>query len=152
MSLASTLRSSTAATQSSYVPSCTFSPRGRNRFACNTCTKANGGGPIVLKRNQVEGHRVGMFLRNNPRSKLPPKIHYESPPRRTRWGRSGLDLGSAPHRGVRTRYISAFAESWLCPDCFERNDFDKGYGLYGSCGTATCSDCGARFEIERGGA
>lgn len=148
MRLASSLKSSAAAV---YVPSCTFSPRGRNRFACNTCTKANGGGPVILKRGSLEGHRLGVFLRNNPRSKLPPKTHYESPPRRASRGRSGVELDwGAPRPRARTKLISAFALSWLCPNCFERNDFDKGYGLYGSCGTATCSDCGLRFEIERG--
>ena len=153
MSLASSLKSSTAATNPAYVPSCTFSPRGRNRFACNTCTKANGGGPIVLKRNQLEGHRVGVFLRNNPRSRRPPKIRYEPQPRLTRWGRSGVELDSGtPRPDLRTKYISAFAESWLCPDCFERNRFDKNYGRYGSAGIVACRDCGARFEIERGGA
>ena len=152
MSLASSLKSSAASITTPYVPSCTFSPRGRNRFACNTCTKANGGGPILVKRSQTEGHRTAVFLRQNHRTKLPPKTRYESPPRRTHARRSGVELTADSHRGQRTTYISTYAESWLCPYCFGRNDFDKGYGLYGSCGTSACGDWGARFEVVRSGA
>ncbi|MDO8576632.1 MAG: hypothetical protein Q7R90_04985 [bacterium] len=144
ISLARTLKSSAAAVNPGFVPSCTFSPRGRNRYACNTCTKANGGGPIVLKRNQLEGHRTGVFLRNNPRSKLPPITPYE--PQKTLAARSGSQ------KGLMIKYISMHSERWICHDCFEENRFEKNWGIYGSAGVDTCRGCNARFLIERGGA
>ena len=142
LSLASTLRS-TASIPPQYVPSCTFSPRSRNRFACNTCKQQNGGGPILVKRSQIEGHRMAVFLRKNPRTKLPPLTRFEPEQSARARPRS--------RRGTRTKQITLYAESWLCPNCFERNEFGKNWVEYGPAGVVACGDCGLHYEIERGG-
>lgn len=86
---------------------------------------------------------MAVFLRKNPRTKLPPLTRFEPEQSARARPRS--------RRGTRTKQITLYAESWLCPNCFERNEFGKNWGEYGSAGVVACGDCGLHYEIERGG-
>src|ERR1700722_12582752 len=59
-----------------YTPACTFTPRSRNRFACNCCVSSRGR-PVVLPRKQLEGHRNAVFNQNNPRSRAVPPLRFK---------------------------------------------------------------------------
>ena len=113
---------------------CTFSPRGRNRFACTRCSNGKGG-PLVLKRSQLDGHKQGTFVRAFPPSPDPPA-----------WIPPKVDQRS---KGPRTRVIDVFADSWLCPECYERNEFSYRYGSSGPARPSRCWDCGRTYTIER---